>query len=244
MRCSVRFGNCYTLEECGVLWRFALPSERMRLLLDLNFGGAQAEILNLLPEHRTGTETTALRSKTGVIGRRLVWPETRALAATEFQRIPADRQGIANSWNQLLVSATKRPTLGGSVSSGSASRDHPSFARSPTARWRLCTSHAGRARPPMTTSSTSTPAQTGTRWSRQGGRSPRYRAGAASAAPDGPVAAANLRRVGNDRHDPADVAGRQRSEPDHCGIIAATGKSRTTVYRYRPEPVPVSNAPA
>jgi hypothetical protein len=97
-----KIGKHYTLEEVGVLWRHAIASERMLLLLALNFGGAQAEIIRLMAEDVAGEETAALRGKTGVLGRWLVWPETRALAATEFAKVPRNRQAISNKWCQLL----------------------------------------------------------------------------------------------------------------------------------------------
>lgn len=92
----------YTPEEIGVLWKFALPSERMLILLGLNFGYAQQEIIDMHPEDVAAEEVAAIRGKSGVFGKWAVWPETRELAATEFARIPKRRQHIANRWNKLM----------------------------------------------------------------------------------------------------------------------------------------------
>lgn len=93
----------FTPEEVGTLWSFALPSERMLILLGLNFGYAQSEILNMIPADVAGEEVAAIRGKSDAIGRWTVWPETRELAKTEFGRIPKKRQDIANRWQNLIT---------------------------------------------------------------------------------------------------------------------------------------------
>ncbi|MEI8195050.1 MAG: hypothetical protein WCI73_03995 [Phycisphaerae bacterium] len=103
----VRVAAHYTLDEIGTLWRYALPIERFLILLGLNFGAAQSEVLGLLLEDVAQPETVALRSKTGNIGKWIVWEETRQLAPTQFAHLPRSRQNIANKWKQLLDRVTK-----------------------------------------------------------------------------------------------------------------------------------------
>lgn len=97
----------YTVEELATLWRYALPSERMLILLGLNFGFVYSEIHNVTAKMLDATEMAAIRGKSGTVGKWQIWPETRELARTEFDAIPAKRQDVANRWNRLLDRITK-----------------------------------------------------------------------------------------------------------------------------------------
>ena len=91
----------YTPAEIGTLWKFARPMERLLILLGLNFGYAQAEILNMTPADLASESCPAIRAKTCVVGKWPVWEETGALGKTEFSHIPKTRQGVINQWAKL-----------------------------------------------------------------------------------------------------------------------------------------------
>ncbi len=93
----------WTVEEIGVLWKYAIPSERMLILLGLNFGFTQAEITDLEKDDLFNGVLRRLRGKSEVAGRWMIWQETKALAATQFDGIPKRRQHIANKWNRLIL---------------------------------------------------------------------------------------------------------------------------------------------
>lgn len=107
LKAKANIARHYTIEELATLWKYALPSERMLICLGLNFGFVYSEIRTVTADDLQQTETVALRGKTEVLGRWPVWQETRTLAKTEFDKIPAKRQDIANRWTRLLDRVTK-----------------------------------------------------------------------------------------------------------------------------------------
>jgi ribosomal protein L33 len=66
-----KISQYYTLQELGTLWKFAIPSERLLMLLALNFGFVHSEIGSLeLSDLQTPT-LAALRPKSDIMG---IWP--------------------------------------------------------------------------------------------------------------------------------------------------------------------------
>ena len=89
----------YTVEELGILWKYASPKERLPMLLALNCGFGQAEIgtLQLAEVHLreahghyplVGSFIKRLRGKTGIYGEWKLWPETEAALDWYLSRRP------------------------------------------------------------------------------------------------------------------------------------------------------------
>jgi len=97
-----KIANHYTVEEIGLLWKFANTTDRMLLLLCMNFGVAQAEIRDMEVGDLAGEKLERIRGKSQVFGRWWIWPETRKLAETHFHLIPKKRSKIAEKFNLLV----------------------------------------------------------------------------------------------------------------------------------------------
>jgi hypothetical protein len=122
----------YTLDELRILWVYAMPFQRLLMLLALNCGFGRAEVASLdtadvllrqpHPHERdVGFPSTAedswvcrVRHKTGVYGEWKLWPETAAAVAWWLRQ--RARIAVATDVSTLLVTRTGRrydaPTKG------------------------------------------------------------------------------------------------------------------------------------
>jgi hypothetical protein len=96
----------YTCDEIGTIWKYARGLDRLLILCGMNFGYAQTEILNMVPGDIAGETTCAIRGKSSVLGVWPVWEETRQYAQC-FPNIPSTAQGISNTWNKLIARVQK-----------------------------------------------------------------------------------------------------------------------------------------
>lgn len=96
----------YTCEDIGTIWKYARGLDRLLILCGINFGYAQSEILNMMPEDIAGETTCAIRGKSSVLGVWPVWEETRQYAQY-FSNVPSTAQGISNTWNKLIARVQK-----------------------------------------------------------------------------------------------------------------------------------------
>jgi hypothetical protein len=123
----------WTIDELTILYQFASDFERLVILLCLNCGFSQAEIITLRPEevvHAGGNATIKrIRHKNQVYGEFVLWPETLAGltwfmsrcrpsgAAADFVMVTGKgqvylRQDLANMWNRLVARVqTKHPVF-------------------------------------------------------------------------------------------------------------------------------------
>jgi hypothetical protein len=120
----------YTIPELEILYEYASPFERLNMLLALNCGFGQAEILTLQKKSIKGDYIKRRRYKTGVYGEWKLWPETKAgidwmlvrhkgevssllvtRAGTAIAYITAEgnrAQHIANAWMGLTARIKKK----------------------------------------------------------------------------------------------------------------------------------------
>jgi hypothetical protein len=120
----------YSIPELETLYEYASPFERLNMLLALNCGFGQAEILTLQKKSIKGDYIRRRRYKTGVYGEWKLWPETKAGIAWMLARHKGDvssllvtragraieyvtpegnrAQHIANAWKGLTARIRKK----------------------------------------------------------------------------------------------------------------------------------------
>ena len=73
-----RTGPTLQAEQLQTLWQYARPLERVYMLLALNCGFGQREIITLRQRDVVGDKIKRVRHKSGVYGEWTLWPETVA----------------------------------------------------------------------------------------------------------------------------------------------------------------------
>ncbi|MGC4031394.1 MAG: hypothetical protein QM754_06590 [Tepidisphaeraceae bacterium] len=97
-----RIEGHYRADEIAIIYQHARPAERLLLLMALNFGFAQAEIIRTIKhEDIAAKNIVAIRGKSETLGIWPVWDDVRALAVHKHA-IPKERQSISNMWYKLL----------------------------------------------------------------------------------------------------------------------------------------------
>lgn len=104
---TLKLSEYYRPEEIGILWKHALPVDKLLILLGLNFGFVHEEILDLELSDLQGGTLKAIRGKSFVFSSWPVWEETKALAETEFSNLPKRRQHIYSQWERLTARIRK-----------------------------------------------------------------------------------------------------------------------------------------
>lgn len=107
-RVSAKQVSTYTAEQLATLWKYASSRERLWLVLSLNCGFGQAELVSLETEEVLGDYIKRIRGKSGVYGEWKLWDVTgQALAWWKKRRPETDETAVIVSKHGKKLKTTK-----------------------------------------------------------------------------------------------------------------------------------------